>query len=83
MINYGKTKSTVRPNGIVTDEKSVWVHTNIVEITEEEFIGYEYDMVQYDKDEYITLLAEKNISLEDELTSTQLALVEIYEDMGV
>jgi len=76
MINYGKVQSTVKPEPMVIDESSVWVHTNIqpVEETvgEETFSGWEFDMVQYTKDEYIRML-------DTQLTDTQLALVEVYE----
>jgi hypothetical protein len=76
MTNYGKVQSTVKPEPMVIDESSVWVHTNIqpVEETvgEETFSGWEFDMVQYTKDEYIRML-------DTQLTDTQLALVEVYE----
>jgi len=76
MIDYGRQRSTVQPEPMVLDEHSVWVHTNIqaVEETvgEEVFSGYEFDMVQYTKDEYIS-------KLDNQLADTQLALVEVYE----
>lgn len=76
MIDYGRQRSTVQPEPMILDEHSVWIHTNIqaVEETvgEEVFSGYEFDMVQYTKDEYIS-------KLDDQLTDTQLALVEVYE----
>jgi hypothetical protein len=76
MIDYGRQRSTVQPEPMVLDEHSVWIHTNIqaVEETvgEEVFNVYEFDMVQYTKDEYIS-------KLDDQLTDTQLALVEVYE----
>ena len=76
MIDYGRQRSTVQPAPMVVDEHSVWIHTNIqaVEETvgEETFSGYEFNMVQYTKDEYIS-------KLDDQLTDTQLALVEVYE----
>ncbi len=76
MIDYGRQRSTVQPEPMVLDEHSVWIHTNIQEVEEtvgeEVFSGYEFDMVQYTKDEYIS-------KLDDQLTDTQLALVEVYE----
>jgi hypothetical protein len=78
MVDYGKQRSTVKPESVVLDEQSVWVHTNIqaVEETvgEQPFIGWEFDMKQYTKDEYI-------LSLSAQLTDAQLALVELYEGM--
>ena len=86
MKDYGTVRSTVRPNPLVVDEFSAWVNTNITEVSENvgeenEFIGFEFNQVQYEKDEYIKLMSEQNLSLEAQLTDTQLALVEIYEGM--
>ena len=44
--------------------------------------GWEYHLVQYGKDEYIKMMDNKNASLEEEVTSTQLALCEVYELIG-
>lgn len=88
MVNHGTVKSTVRPSELVIDESNVWVHTNITEVSENvgqenEFVGFQYDCIQYGKDEYIKLMSEKNVILEQQLTDTQLALCEIYEGMVV
>jgi len=76
MIDYGRQRSTVQPEPMVLDEHSVWLHTNITPVEEsdgeEVFSGYEFNMVQYTKDEYIRML-------DTQLTDTQLALVEVYE----
>lgn len=84
MINHGKVKSTVKPESIEIDEKSVWVNSNIQSVSEtydeHEFIGYEFDVVQYEKDEYIKYITENQ---NQQITDVQLALVEIYESMGV
>ncbi len=84
MINHGKVRSTVKPENTVIDEYSVWVANNIEEITVEDIdsndntthIEYEYELLQYSKDEYIKLMSEQNYE-------TQLALVELYESLGV
>lgn len=84
MINHGKVKSTVKPENTVIDEYSVWVANNIEEITVKDIdsndntthIEYEYELLQYSKDEYIKLMSEQNYE-------TQLALVELYESLGV
>lgn len=86
MINYGKVRSTVRPEPIEIDDFSVWQHTDIQEVSENvgkenEFVGYEFTMIQYDKDEYILLMAQQNEKLEEQITDTQLALCEAYEMM--
>jgi len=76
MIDYGRQRSTVQPEPMVLDEHSVWLHTNITPVEEtvgeEVFSGWEFNMVQYTKDEYIRML-------DTQLTDTQLALVEVYE----
>lgn len=85
MIDYGKVKSSVRPEPIVIDDFSVWIHTDIEEVEVESESGkhtkFVYNMVQYDKDEYIKMIDEKNSSLESQLTDTQIALCEVYEMM--
>jgi len=85
MKDYGKVRSTVQPQPMVVDEVNVWINSNIVPVEEvvgeEAFNGFEYDMIQYEKDEYIKIIAEKNQSLEAQVTDTQLALVELYEGM--
>lgn len=60
MIEHGKTQSTVKPNAIEIDDYSVWVAENITEITIENDVLYEYDLVQYTKDEYILQIAARD-----------------------
>jgi hypothetical protein len=68
MIDHGKVRSTVAPEPMVVDEFSVWVHSNITPVEEdngeETFVGFEYDMVQYDKDEYIKIITERSKTTE-------------------
>lgn len=86
MVDYGKVRSNVEPAPIVIDEFSVWQHTDIKEVSENigkenEFVGYEFNMIQYTKDEFILKQTSDNAALGDEITQTQLALTEIYESM--
>ena len=46
------------------------------------FAGYEFNLTEYNKDEYIKIQAEKNTDLENEIIQAQLAMCEIYEMMG-
>lgn len=78
MVDYGITRSAVRPAEKVVDEYSVWVNTNIKETAG----GWEYHMAQYSKDEYLALMDEKNAALEEQLTDTQIALCDVYEMIG-
>ncbi len=85
MIDYGKQKSTVKPDELELTESKVFVSSNITEVnepgTDEQpgFSGYEFTLTEYEKDEYIKLQAEKNESLGQQVTDTQVALTEVYE----
>lgn len=71
---------------LIVGKTTVYVHSNIVQATDEDgnIIDdlYVYDEIQYTKDEYIKVMADKNETLEKELTDTQLALCELYESVG-
>ncbi len=88
MKQYQKVRSVQQPEPKVIDDFSVWVAENITPVsepgTDEQpgFEGYEYDLTQYTKDEYIQSIDEKNASLEAEITNTQLALCDVYEMLG-
>lgn len=88
MKNHGTVRSSVQPKAVEIDEFSVWVATDIKPVTEtagddqQGFSGYEYTLIQYDKDEYIQILNDKNTSLEAQITDTQVALCEVYELMS-
>ena len=80
MVDYGKVRSTVKPEPIVIDEFSVWQHTNIQDVSENvgeenEFVGFEYNMIQFTKDEFILQQAAQNAEL-GELVNTILGVNE-------
>lgn len=80
MVDYGKVRSTVKPESIVIDDFSVWQHTNIQKISENvgeenEFVGYEFNMIQCSKDEFILQQAAQNAEL-GELMNTILGVNE-------
>ena len=84
MVDYGKVKSTIKPESVVIADYSVLENTSIEAVsenvgTETEFNGFEYSMAQYDKNEYILKQAQANAELSDQLTETQLALCDVYE----
>ena len=76
------SKSQAKP--LIVGVDTVYVHTNITRI-ETDADGkkidglYQYNEVQYDKDEYIRLMSEKNEALEEQMTQAQEAMCEIYE----
>ena len=78
MVDYGGVRSIVKPEPIVIDEFSVWQHTNIQDVSENvgeenEFVGFEYNMIQYSKDEFILKQAIQNAEL-SELVNTILGV---------
>ena len=81
MTVYKNIRSTVCPDAIRFDEKNVWVTENIREREVDGCTEYEFDQTRYSKDEYLKLIDEKNSQLEAQLTDTQLALCEIYEEV--
>lgn len=80
MVDYGRVRSTVKPEPIVIDEFSVWRHTNIQNVSENvgeenEFVGFEYNMIQFTKDEFILQQAAQNAEL-GELVNTILGVTD-------
>lgn len=82
MLDYGRIRSTRCPAPRVIDAYSVWRNTDVQTRTQADgSVEYEYNQVRYTKDEYIGLLDEKNTTLEQQVTDTQVALTEVYEMM--
>ena len=70
---------------LVIGKDTVYVHTDILPAEKGGKVIdglFSYNEIQYDKDAYIELLAQKNEQLGKDLTTTQLALCEIYEAIG-
>ena len=81
MVNYGKVKSSIRPQEIELTSDKVFVASNIEEYTENvdgrEITGYQYDCVCYSKDEYILLIAQNSANitaLREELEAAKILL---------
>lgn len=78
MKEYGKVQSHNRPQDIEIKESKVFIASNIeaysATIGGYEETGYEYDYVEYSKDEYIQLLAQQSHDLEEELAATKILL---------
>ena len=72
---------------LVVGKDTVYVHTNITKLEpdpNDEFAPadlYSYEEIQYDKDEYIGLISNKNDSLESQLIDTQIALADVFEQV--
>lgn len=74
--------SEAQAKDIIISADTVYVHSDIKKVQkkdEKDPDVWEYHEVQYGKDEYIELIAEKNKALEKQVTDTQLALTELYE----
>lgn len=78
MKNYGRVRGSINPAAIEITKNAVFVASNVQEYTEtiEDKVvsGYEYDYIQYDKDEYIQVLAARANALEEELQATKILL---------
>lgn len=83
MVNHGKVQSTVKPDNVVVDSRSVWISENIEAVKTEEFEGFSYDLTQYTLEEYTLKSIEVNKELERQVSETQMAIVEIYESVVV
>lgn len=87
MIDCGYvTGSKEQAVELIVGIDTVYVHDDIQLLKKEDEQGnpvevYQYHEVQYDKDEYIKVMSEKNSKLENQLTEAQLALCDIYELM--
>lgn len=85
MKQYGTQRSTVKPEDVEVTESKVFSYEDITEIkvknpeSDDEVTMYEFTLTEYDKDEYIRIQAEKNASLEEQMTQTQVALCDVYE----
>lgn len=83
MKNYGLQRSAVEPKAVEITESKVFVATDIEQVTltmdEQEVQEYQFNLVEYDKVEYIKIISEKNEELEQQMTDTQLALCDVYE----
>lgn len=82
-MNHGLVRACERPEAVVVDEYSVWVASDVQSVTVRDESGehteYEFNLVQYEKDEFIHGMIEQNQSLEQQLTDTQIALCDVYE----
>lgn len=63
---------------------TVYLRTNIKRVDEDDFSGWEYQEIQYDKNKYIELLSKENNELKSDLQRSEqtnkinmLALIEV------
>ena len=77
-MNLGRVRGNDKPQEIKITNSSVFIASNIQpyeEVIDEHYAtGFEYDLIQYSKDEYLLLLAKQNSELVDELQATKILL---------
>ena len=80
MKTYTKIRGSMEvvPN-IEVNIDTVYVRSNIVAVNESDFTGWEYDEIQYGKDEFITKISEEK----QELTGVVDDLITVLVDKGV
>lgn len=68
---------------IHVDKDTVYIRSNVQRIEEDEFVGWEYDEVQYDKNEYMEFLASREdvTKLKKEQAQTNSTLLEFMENI--
>lgn len=78
MKNHGKVYSSIAPNLIEITENAVYIASNIQAYTKtiEGHVqsGYEYDCVEYGKDEYLSYQASQIAALQQELEAAKILL---------
>ena len=78
MINHGKVYSSTRPQEIEITGGGVFLATNIHEyqttIDGYEISGYEYDCVEYSKDEFLLQQNTEMMQLKQELEAAKILL---------
>lgn len=73
MKDYGRIRgSKAQAIPLIVGKDTVYVHSDIVEIDENES---EYNEVQYGKDEYIKLISEKNDTQESVINELMFEII--------
>lgn len=71
---------------VVVGKDTVYVHTDIkseeVESEMGTYTDYSYHEIQYTHQEYLQLQVNAQAQLQENVTNTQLAILELYESMG-
>ena len=60
---------------------TVYIRSNIERIEEEDFVGWEYDETQYNKDEFIELISSENKDLKQKLEIQQMVTDDLLLDV--
>ena len=75
MITYSKVRGSMETVlSIETNVDTIYIRSNILAIDEDIFKGWEYDEIQYSKDEYIELLNTNQIASQAQIINNQGAI---------
>lgn len=78
MIDYGRQFGFVEPQEVEFTDTSVFVASNIQpkskNVEDFQINGYEYNLVQYTKDEYLMKQANSIAALQQELAAAKILL---------
>ena len=82
MIAYSKIRGTMKSViNVEVNIDTIYIRSNIVSINETDFKGWEYDEIQYSKDEYTELL-QKQID-DGKSSSDFMGMLLVEKDMQV
>lgn len=84
MKQYKKVRGTQSntPQEVEVNVDTVYIRTNIIAVSEEDFKGWQYDEKQYDIKEYISFIGElekKDKEIEDAQMGALIAQAETFE----
>ena len=81
MKDYGRVRgSKEQAKPLIIGNDTVYIHTDIVDVEDDQC---EYNEVQYDKDEFIKLMAETNSALRSDLSAAVMELSMLIAMSGV
>ena len=79
MLNYGLTYSQTKPEEVEMTENKVFVASDITNFSQvgergEEIQGYQYNLVEYTKDEYLLKTTAEITALREEFQAAKILL---------
>lgn len=72
-----------QPKELEINIDTIYIRSNIIRIETEEFTGWEYDEIQYDKNEYIEMLSTENKQLKEAQADTNNNLLDLMETIFI
>ena len=76
MQQFSKVRGTMEiVQSLEVNVDTVYVRSNIIKVENEQFIGWEYDEIQYGVKEYIALISEKSDVMETDIVNVNEAIM--------